>query len=136
MTTQAQIEGLWRTDLDFFAALLDRDIPSLELLLAQDFMIIDVASGSVHQRAPFLEAIGSGAIAFLQIETFPKERSIRLVGPCAGIVVSRTAMSFKGPDDALTTVSSRYTHVFQACGWNWRLVSAQGTAIQATSSSP
>jgi ketosteroid isomerase-like protein len=135
MTTQAQIEGLRRTDLDFFAALLDRDIPSLELVLAQDFLIVDVASGAVHARGPFLEAIRAGLVSFAQIETFPLERRIRLVGPCTGIVIGRTAMSLKDSEGALTAVASRYTHVFQAQGLNWRLVSAQGTVITTASCS-
>jgi ketosteroid isomerase-like protein len=111
VTDQAKIEALRRTDAAFFAALVDRDITTLDALLARDFLIVEVAGGSVHPRASFLDAIGSGAVAFREITTFPDEAIVRLVGPGAGIVVARTPMSFEGPEGAHTTVDSRYIHV-------------------------
>jgi ketosteroid isomerase-like protein len=115
--------------------LIDGDIPALETLLADEFLIVDVASGSVHPRAAFLEAIGGGMVTFQEITTYPDESVIRLAAPGAGIVVGRTGMSFSGAEGALTEVGSRYTHMFQPDGPNWRLVSAQGTPIPKTSSS-
>ena len=129
MTGRAQIASVRRTDLDFFVALLDCNIPGLEALLADEFLIVDVVSGSVHPRAAFVEAISAGLVTFEEIETFPAERTIRLAGPGTGIVVGRTAMSFTGPEGARATVASRYTHVFQADGRKWQLISAQGTPI-------
>jgi ketosteroid isomerase-like protein len=135
MTTQADIQALQRTDLDFFRALLDRDIPALETLLAEEFLIVDVASGSVNHREAFLDAINGRMVTFREIKTFPDETVIRLADPGAGIVVGRTEMSFSGADGGLTEVASRYTHVFRADGPSWRLLSAQGTPIPKTSSS-
>jgi ketosteroid isomerase-like protein len=131
MTCRAQIAAVRRTDLDFFMALLAGDIPGLEALLAEDFLIVDVTSGSVHSRPSFLEAISAGLVTFHEIETFPLERTIRLVGTGTGIVIGRTTMSFRHPEGAATAVGSRYTHIFQADGRNWRLVSAQGTPISS-----
>ena len=122
-------EALESADAAFFKALLERDVSALEELLAEDFLIVDVASGSVHPRAAFLEAIGAGMVRFEEIRTFPEETVIRLAGPGTGVVVGRTAMSFSGPDGALTEVASRYTHVFEEEGGGWRLLSAQGTPI-------
>ena len=68
-------------------------------------------------------------MTFQEIETFPDERTIRLPGPGTGIVVGRTAMSLTGPEGARAAIASRYTHVFQADGRNWQLISAQGTPI-------
>ena len=128
--------GLRRTDRDFFAALLARDGTALERLLAADFLIVDVASGTVHRRGSFLEAVIGGAVTFLQIETFPDETTVRLSGVGAGIVVGRTAMSLACPDGASSDIASRYTHVFfRANGRGWQLVSAQGTPIRGASSS-
>jgi ketosteroid isomerase-like protein len=135
MTARPGIEAVRRADLGFFGALLDRDIPALESLLADEFLIIDVASGSVHLRGAFLEAINGRMVTFREIKTFPDETVIRLAGPGAGIVVGRTEMSFSGADGGLTEVASRYAHVFQADGPSWRLLSAQGTPIPKTSSS-
>jgi ketosteroid isomerase-like protein len=129
MTGRAQIAAVRRTDLDFFAALIDRDVRGLEALLAEEFLIVDVLRGSVHPRAAFVEAISAGLVTFEEIETFPDERTIRFAGPGTGIVVGRTAMSLTGPEGARATVASRYTHVFQADGRNWQLISAQGTPI-------
>jgi ketosteroid isomerase-like protein len=130
MRCRAQREDrLQHTDLDFFAALLEGDMPTLEALLGQDFLMVDVVSATVHSRAAFLEAISGGMVTFQEIETFPYDRTIRLLNADTGIVVGRTGMSFTGPDGARLTVASRYTHVFQADGRNWQLVSAQGTPI-------
>ena len=132
---QQQIEGLERADSGFFEALLAGDIPALESQLAEDFLIVDVASGSVHHRGAFLLAIAGGAVIFQEIKTFPEESVTRLTGPGTGIVIGRTAISFCGAAGAATELASRYTHVFQADGGNWRLVSAQGTPINGTSAS-
>ena len=134
-TSQRQIEALQRTDSDFFKALRAGDIPALESLLAENFLMVDVTSGSVHRRGGFLLAIAGGAVIFQEIKTFPEESVTRLTGPGTGIVIGRTAISFCGAAGAATGLASRYTHVFQADGANWRLVSAQGTPISGPSGS-
>jgi ketosteroid isomerase-like protein len=131
--TQREIEILQRADSDFFKGLLAGDIPALESQLAEDFLIVDVASGSVHRRVAFLLAIG--AVIFQEIETFPEESVTHLTGAGTGIVIGRTAISYCGGAGSATELASRYTHVFQADGGNWRLLSAQGTPIGGTSAS-
>lgn len=133
--TQREIEILRRADSDFFTALLAGDIPALESQLAEDFLIVDVASGSVHRRGAFLLAIAGGAVIFQEIETFPEESVTRLTGTGTGIVIGRTAISYCGGAGSATELDSRYTHLFQADGGNWRLLSAQGTPIGGTSAS-
>jgi 2-methylisocitrate lyase-like PEP mutase family enzyme len=132
VTAEFQIEELKRADTGFFEALVDGDIPALEALLAEDFLIVDVASGSVHPRAAFLDAIDGRMVTFREIKTFPDDTVIRLAGPGTGIVIGRTAMSLSDAEGALTEVASRYTHVFQTDGRGWQLVSAQGTPISST----
>jgi ketosteroid isomerase-like protein len=132
LTAQANTEALGRADLAFFIALLDRDLAALEKLLAEEFLIVDVGSGTVHPRAAFLEAIEGRVVTFREIKTFPDETLIRFASPGAGIVVGRTAMSLSDAGGALTEVASRYTHVFQVDGSNWQLLSAQGTPIPDT----
>jgi hypothetical protein len=56
-------------------------MPALEALLAEEFLIVDVASGSVHNRAAFLEAIRGGTVTFKEIKVFLHETVIRLAGP-------------------------------------------------------
>ncbi len=133
MNSQPQAE-LCTADRSFFQALLDRDVAALETLLAADFLIVDVASGIVHRRDSFLEAVAGGVVIFQKIETFPDETSVRDSGAGAGIVVGRTAMSLVGPDGVSSDIASRYTHVFfRANGRGWQLVSAQGTPIRGHS---
>ena len=69
MTSEAQIEAMQDADAAFFEALLNRDIPALETLLAEEFLIVDVASGSVHTREAFLSAIRDGVVSFREIKT-------------------------------------------------------------------
>jgi hypothetical protein len=45
LTAKADTEALARADLAFFDGLLDMDIPALESLLAEEFLLVDVASG-------------------------------------------------------------------------------------------
>jgi ketosteroid isomerase-like protein len=128
--------ALRRTDLDFFAALVDRDGDALERLLAADFLIVDLASGTVHRRDSFIEVVTGGVVTFQKIETFPGQTNVRFSGAGAGIVVGRILMSLVGPDGGSSDIASRFTHVFfRANGAGWQLVSAQGTPIRPTSSS-
>jgi ketosteroid isomerase-like protein len=129
---EAGMETVRLADRGFFCALLQRDIPALEELLAADFQIVDVASGSLHGRASFLEAISARAVTFQQIQTFPPERTIQIEGFTA-IVTGRTAMAFANAEGQLTLVESRYIHVYQGGAGKWRLASAQGTPIRAGS---
>jgi len=110
----------------FFAALLAGDAEGLEELLSDDFLIVDVMSGSVAGRAPFIAALRDGSLKFDAVTLV--ERDTRRRGDTA-IIVGRTQMagSFAGASFA---AASRYTHVLlleqDDC---WRLVTAQGTRI-------
>src|SRR5262249_2861500 len=134
MSAGAVNDLLVRADLAFFSALRESDVAVLETLLADQFLIVDVASGSVHTRAGFLAAICSRTVSFLEITTFLDEAEIRVVRPGIGIVIGRTAMTLGDAEGAITEVASRYTHVFQLDGERWRLVSAQGTQIPVSGS--
>ncbi len=128
-TTETQTDAVAAADAALFAALLDRDLDALDRILAGEFLIVDVASGDVHQRAAFLEALESGAVTFHSIRAFTEEAVIRFAGADVGIVVGRTEMSISA-EDASIEVGSRYTHVFEREDGEWRLLSAQGTRIE------
>ncbi len=128
-TTQTQADSVAAADAALFAALLDGDVDALDRILADEFLIIDVASGEVHPRAVFLEALEGGAVTFHAIQAFTEEAVIRFAGTNVGIVVGRTKMSISAADASIE-VGSRYTHVFERKDGEWRLLSAQGTRIE------
>jgi ketosteroid isomerase-like protein len=125
-TTDAALKA---ADDGFFEALLAGDLETLEGVLADEFLIVDVAAGAVHPRADFLAAIGAGMVSFESIERFHEEAIVRGLGESAGVVVGRTEMSFLAPDGTRVEASSRYTHVFRLSDNRWQLFSAQGTPI-------
>jgi ketosteroid isomerase-like protein len=113
------------TDREFFASLIGRDMAALERILAADFLLIDVVTGSEVPRDVFLDLVGSGQLGFDAID--PAGTRVRRYGTTA-VVTGRTEM--KGRFDGTPfTSSSRYTHVFVEQEGRWRLVSAQGTQI-------
>ncbi len=114
------------TEDAFFDALLAGDVESLERLLSDDFVIVDVRKGAEADRSGLLEAIASRQVAFTALSVI--ERRVRHYGEVA-VVVGRTSMRGQVGGEEFTA-ASRYTHVFARIGGgDWRLVSAQGTPI-------
>lgn len=113
------------TDREFFTALLEPSVEDLDRILTDDFVLIDVMSGSEMSRAVLLELVGSGQLDFHAIE--PAETRVRLYGATA-VVTGRTEMSGRF-DGTPFRARSRYTHVFVEQSWRWRLAAAQGTPI-------
>ncbi|MFI6598142.1 YybH family protein [Nonomuraea sp. NPDC050536] len=117
-------------DRRFFDALVSGDVPALERLLADDFVLVSIEDGAIARPDALLGLISSGSLRFPAIESFPEEAIVRRIGD-TGIVVGRTAMNFTGPDGGTFTASSRYTHVFaRTPDGTWHLHSAQGTTIR------
>jgi ketosteroid isomerase-like protein len=115
-----------QADDEFFAALTAGDVSRLEPLLDERFLIVDVMSGGVADRAALTTALAERVLEFERVELL--ERAGRHYGDTA-ILVGRTQMagSFAG---AAFTAASRYTHVFvRGADARWRLASAQGTQI-------
>jgi len=112
-------------DKQFFAALIAGDEQALDHILTDDFILIDVMSGSEITKPDFLAFIGSGQIKFESIE--PADNRVRLYQTTA-IVTGRTQMKGKLGDTPFAA-SSRYTHVFVDQRGEWRLATAQGTVI-------
>ena len=115
-------------DKRFFNALIAGDVQALNRILADDFILIDVMSGSEITKPAFLAAIGSGQVKFKAIE--PADNRVRLYQTTA-IITGRTQMNGR-LGDAPFTSNSRYTHVFVSQQNEWRLATAQGTPIAST----
>lgn len=111
----------------FFAALLAADRARLAGYLTEDFLLIDVMTGSEVPANSFLDLVGSGLLVFESIE--PAERQVRRYQDTA-VVTGRTQMRGRY-DGTAFVISSRYTHVFVKQDERWLLASGQGTPIIA-----
>ena len=101
------------------------DVTSLSQLLADDFTLVDVMSGSEVDKLAFLAVVGSGQVKFETIE--PAEQLVRLYPPTI-VITGRTQMKGMFGGDPFA-VESRYTHIYVNQAGEWRLVAAQGTEI-------
>jgi ketosteroid isomerase-like protein len=113
------------TDKQFFHALIAADLPALQQLLADDFILIDVMQGDENTKGDFLAVVQSGMIKFESV--LPAEQTVRVYGNTA-VIIGRTEMKGK-MGGAPFAASSRYTHVYVLQSGAWRMVSAQGTSI-------
>jgi ketosteroid isomerase-like protein len=109
----------------FFAALLAADTKALDDVLADDFLLVDVMSGSEIDKPALIAVVESGQLVFETIE--PAETRVRHYGSTA-VANGRTRMSGRYAGSPFTA-ASRYTHVYVEGAGRWRMVSAQGTPI-------
>ena len=112
------------TDRRFFGALVAGDLPTIEQIVSDDFVIIAI-SGVAANKQEFLDSLAVGLLKFTAIE--PESSSVRRYGSAA-VVTGTTRMRGTFGEGAFS-FHSRYTHVFVGGNDGWRMVSAQGTAI-------
>jgi hypothetical protein len=111
----------------FFSALISANLDSLDSLLVEDFVLIDVLSGSEITKPMLLAAVGSSQVKFDGIEQI--ESRLRVYATSTAGVTGRTELRGR-VGEAAFTASSRYTHVFVSQDGGWMLASAQGTQIR------
>jgi len=113
----------------FFDALLTGDAATLDRILVDDFVIIDVMTGSEIGKADFVGAVAGAVVKFKSIDRL--EARVRFYGGAA-VVTGRTQMEglYLGQRFG---AASRYTHVFFQDAGRWKLASAQGTPISEPS---
>jgi ketosteroid isomerase-like protein len=114
-------------DRAFFAALISANLDAIDSLLTDDFLLIDVISGSEITKPMLLAALGSSQAKFDAIE--PIESRLRIYATDTAVVTGRTELRGR-VGEAAFTASSRYTHVFVMQDGGWVLASAQGTQIR------
>ena len=112
---------------EFFKALIEADKATLDRLLEDDFLLIDVMTGSEVSKAALLDVVDDGELRFDEVNRL--DYLVRVYGEVA-VITGQTEMAgtFNGRRFEL---ESRYTHVLVAKGNTWRMVSAQGTQIIA-----
>lgn len=111
----------------FFTALLGRNGPALRGVLSNDFLLIDVMTGSEVPADALIELVGRGQLIFESVERLNSRT--RMYGATA-VVTGETRMRGRFGDQAFEA-HSRYTHVYSHGPDGWRLVTAQGTPIVA-----
>jgi ketosteroid isomerase-like protein len=116
-------------DQEFFTALLNADVETLDRILVEDFVLVDVMQGAEITKPVLLSAVASAQIKFHSI--IPAEQRVRLYGNTA-VITGSTHMNGSAAGSAFT-VHSRYTHIYVWERENWRFVSAQGTPIASVS---
>ena len=67
----------------FFSSLIRGDVGALDRILADDFLLIDVMTGSEVKKRDLLAVLGSGQLKFEAIQ--PMESQVRLYGITAVI---------------------------------------------------
>jgi Domain of unknown function (DUF4440) len=91
-------------DTSFFTALVEARLPELDRLLAEDFVLVDVMSGSEVNKPALLAVLASGQLKFANITLV--ESRVRQYGTSA-VINGRTQMS--GSFDGMPfAASSRY----------------------------
>ena len=113
---------------EFFTALIGSNVETLDRVLTDDFVLIDVMTGSEISKSMLLEVIGAGQLKFEAIDR--SEFRVRVYEAVA-VVNGRTEMrgAFAGET---FSASSRYTHVYIEQHGHWRIVAAQGTPISSS----
>ena len=114
-----------QVEKEFFDALIDADLESLGQILADDFVLIDVMTGSEVSGKDLTELIKLAQLRFHTIDQ--TEYKVRVYARTS-VITGRTVMTgwYEGQQFRVT---SRYTHVLVEQRENWRMVSAQGTHI-------
>ena len=113
----------------FFGALLGSNRAALDAVLAPDFLLIDVMTGSEIPREFLVDAVASRQLVFETIER--SDGRVRQYGDTA-IVTGETRMRGRYSEQSFAA-HSRYTHVYLKGASGWQLVTAQGTPIAPAS---
>jgi hypothetical protein len=112
----------------FFEALLLGNRAELEQILDDDFLLVDVMTGSEVPKAALLDVVGSRQLVFEAIARI--DARVRSYNGAA-VVTGQTRMKGWYAGNSFSP-HSRYTHVYVRGANGWRLVSAQGTPIAPT----
>jgi ketosteroid isomerase-like protein len=95
---------------EFFNALIEADHEALDRLLADDFSLIDVMTGSEVSKAELLEIVVARGFRFEEINRI--DFRVRVYGTVA-VITGQTEI-IGGSNGRRFEVDSRYTHVFES----------------------
>ena len=113
----------------FYGALVGGNDAALAAVLADDFLLIDVMTGSEIPRDVLVDAVAARQLVLESIER--ADGRVRQYGDTA-IVIGETRMRGRYGEQSFAA-HSRYTHVYVKRSAGWQLVTAQGTPIAPAS---
>jgi len=125
----AETHAVLEAEDRFFGGLLKVDRAALEQVLAPDFLLVDVMTGSEIPRDFLVDAVGSRQLVFEAITR--TAGSVRHYGDTA-IVLGETRMRGRYGQQSFAA-HSRYTHVYVRSTTGYQMVSAQGTPVAPAS---
>ena len=110
---------------EFFRALVEADQEALDRLLADNFVLIDVLTGSEVSKTALLEIVVARGVRFEEVNRI--DFRVRVYGTVA-VITGQTEI-IGGLNGRRFEIGSRYTHVFEQQRGDWLMVVAQGTQI-------
>src|SRR4051794_37720669 len=119
------MDELHQVEQDFEQALIASDTSKLNDLLDEGLQMI-TPLGSVMTKGDLLGSIDAGVLKFQGLD--PHDLQVRLLNGSA-VVTGRAHMRASMGDQAFEA-RTRYTHVYEKQGAQWRMVVAQGTQVQ------
>ena len=118
-------DDLLKLEAEWNAAIVARDVPALDRILADDFLLVWI-DGSVVRKPAMLAGATSRKT---EIDPFKTEDvEVRVYGDTA-VVTGRFAQTVRLGDKSETN-QFRYTDVYVRKGKAWRAVSAQAALIR------
>lgn len=107
-------------------AVLKRDVPAMEKLWAEEFMVNSPNNAVTPNRAAVIELVKCGVISYSSFER--QIESIRVYGDTAVVMGSETVRPVGGAA-AGQTVQRRYTNIWRKEGGTWRAIARHANVI-------
>jgi len=107
-------------------AVLKRDIPAMEKLWSEQFMVNAPNNAVTPNRAAVIELVKRGVISYTSFEQ--QIESVRIYGDTAVVMGSETVRPLSGPL-AGQTVQRRYTNIWRKEDGTWRAIARHANVI-------
>ncbi len=125
-TPSADEQAVRAADTAAVTAVLKRDIPAMEKLWAEQFMVNSPNNAVTPNRAAVIEFVKRGMINYSSYEQ--QIESIRIYGDTAVVMGSETVRPISGPA-AGQTVQRRFTNVWRKEGGTWRGIARHASVV-------
>lgn len=125
-TPSADEQAVRAADNAAAVAVLKQDIPAMEKLWSEQFMVNSPNNAVTPNRAAVIEFVKRGMINYSSFEQ--QIESIRVYGDTAVVMGSETVRPISGPA-AGQTVQRRFTNIWRKEGDTWRGIARHANVI-------